>query len=123
MKPFLVGLSVLLVGSFISKTNLESQATQSFVVPNGTRIQVRLEATLNSKTSRQGDRFTAKVIESVLVHGKEVIPKGTTVEGRVAEVKNAGRLKGPLGNKPFLREIDFPQWSFGNNRSFPSRAG
>ena len=94
MKPFLVCLSVLWVGGFISKTNLEAQATQSYVVPTGTRIQVRLESTLNSKTNRQGDRFTAKVIESVLIHGKMVIPEGSTVEGRVAEVRKAGRLKG-----------------------------
>jgi hypothetical protein len=93
MKSFVLVMSVLLVGSFVSQTNL-SQATQSFVVPNGTRIQVRLDATLNSKSNRQGDRFTAQVIESVLVHGKEVIPKGTTVEGRIAEVRNSGRIKG-----------------------------
>jgi hypothetical protein len=71
-----------------------AQATQAFTIPDGTRIQARLETTLHSKTNRQGDRFTAKVIESIFVNGKEVIPAGTTLEGRVAEVRQAGRVKG-----------------------------
>ncbi|MCI0418083.1 MAG: hypothetical protein L0387_04645 [Acidobacteria bacterium] len=71
-----------------------AQATETYTVPDGTRIQVRLETTLSSKTHRQGDRFTAKVVEAIMVGGKEVIPAGTTVEGRVAEVKSAGRVKG-----------------------------
>ena len=94
MKSFLTTLALCFCAGFFPATSLQGQATRSYVVPDGTRIQVRLESTLNSKTNRQGDRFTAKVVESVLVRGKEVIPVGTIVEGRVAEVRNAGRIKG-----------------------------
>ena len=94
MKPFLATLALCFCPGLFSPTSLQGQATRSYVVPDGTRLQVRLESTLNSKTNRQGDRFTAKVVESVLVRGKEVIPEGTIVEGRVAEVRNAGRIKG-----------------------------
>ena len=94
MKPFSAELAGFLCVGILSQVNLQAQATRSYVVPEGTRIQVRLESTLNSKTNRQGDRFTAKVIESVQVRGKEVIPVGTTVEGRVAEVRQSGRIKG-----------------------------
>lgn len=94
MKPFSAELAVFLGVGLLSQVNLQAQATRSYVVPEGTRIQVRLESTLNSKTNRQGDRFTAKVIESVQVRGKEVIPVDTTVEGRVAEVRQSGRIKG-----------------------------
>ena len=94
MKPLSAELAVFLCTGLLSQINLQAQATRSYLVPEGTRIQVRLESTLNSKANRQGDRLTAKVIESVQVQGKEVIPVGTTVEGRVAEVRQPGRIKG-----------------------------
>ena len=94
MKSFPTVLSVFFCAGLFSPIPLQAQATRSYLVPEGTRIQVRLESTLNSKTNRQGDRFTAKVVESVQVRGKEVIPMGTTVEGRVAEVRQPGRIKG-----------------------------
>ena len=94
MKSLFAGLAVFFCAGLLSQINLQAQATRSYLVPEGTRIQVRLESTLNSKANRQGDRFTAKVIESVQVRGKEVIPVGTTVEGRVAEVRQPGRIKG-----------------------------
>ena len=94
MKSFIVSLAVCFAAGLFSQPDLQAQATRSYLVPEGTRIQVRLESTLNSKTNRHGDRFTVKVIESVQVRGKEVIPVGSTVEGRVAEVRQAGRIKG-----------------------------
>lgn len=94
MKPIQVGLLVFCGAGLFSPTILQAQATRSYVVPEGTRMRVRLASTLNTKTNRQGDRFTVKVVESVQVRGKEVIPVGTTVEGRVAEVRQPGRIKG-----------------------------
>lgn len=84
------------------------QATQTYTIPDGTRIQARLETTLNSRTNRQGDRFTAKVTETILVAGKEVIPAGTTLEGRVAEVKQAGRVKGRAELNLSYERLIFP---------------
>ncbi len=91
---YLVSLSMLVVVVFLSGGSVLGQATQTYTIPDGTRIQARLETTLSSKTNRQGDRFTAKVIESVIVGGKEVIPAGTILEGRLAQLKQAGRVKG-----------------------------
>ena len=108
MKSFPTGLAVLFCAGLFSQAHLPGQATRSYVVPEGTRIQVRLESTLNSKTSRQGDRFTAKVVESVQVRGKEVIPVSTTVEGRVAEVRNAGRIKGRAEVNLSYERLIFP---------------
>ena len=71
-----------------------AQATQTYTIPDGTRIQAKLESTLNSLTNLQGDRFSAKVTEPIMVQGKLVIPAGTTLEGRVAEVKQASRARG-----------------------------
>ncbi|HVN81214.1 MAG TPA: YMGG-like glycine zipper-containing protein [Terriglobia bacterium] len=88
LRSYLVALGLTLASS-----NSLAQATQSYTVPDGTRIQAKLESTINSRTNRQGDRFSAKVIESVMLEGKEVIPAGTTLEGRVAEVKPASRAR------------------------------
>ncbi|MSO22858.1 MAG: hypothetical protein EXQ58_06295 [Acidobacteria bacterium] len=85
-----------------------AQATETYTVSDGTRIQVRLETTLNSKTHRSGDRFTAKVVEAIMIGGKEVIPAGTTVEGRVSEVKTAGRVKGRSEMNLSYERLIFP---------------
>jgi len=84
------------------------QATQTYTIPDGTLVLARLETTLNSRTNRQGDRFTAKVTESIRVAGKEVIPMGTTIEGRVAEVKTAGRVKGRSEMNLSYERLIFP---------------
>jgi len=81
------------LGLTLASSSGLAQATQSYTVPDGTRIQAKLESTINSRTNRQGDRFSAKVTESVMIEGKEVIPAGTTLEGRVAEVKAASRAR------------------------------
>jgi hypothetical protein len=101
-----VGLVVLVVQVFEVLALI--QATQSYTIPDGTRLQARLETTLNSRTTRQGDRFTAKVTEAILVAGKEVIPAGTTIEGRVAEVRTAGRVKGRSEMSLSYERLIFP---------------
>lgn len=109
MKPIPTGLTFFFCASLVSQTSLPGQTPRSsYVAPEGTRIQVRLESTLNSKTNRQGDRFTVKVIESVQIHGKEVIPVGTTVEGRVAAVTHSGRIKGRAEVNLSYERLIFP---------------
>jgi len=76
MNRSLVALLLILAGIMISQRQLQSQTTQSFMVPNGTHIKVHLETTINSKTNRQADSSTAKLLESVIVKGKQVISEG-----------------------------------------------
>lgn len=75
-----------------------SQAPHPYTIPDGTRIQALLETPLSTKTSHQGDRFVTRVHETILLNGKEVIPKGTVIEGRVAAVKrpNHGRSRAEM---------------------------
>ena len=86
-------LSGLFLVSILGLSSL-AQAAETLIVPHGTRILARLETTLSSRDNQQGDRFTAKVTESIFVNGIEAIPAGSTIEGRVARVKQAGRMKG-----------------------------
>lgn len=98
-----LGLATLLLPGWTM-----AQATQTFTIPDGTRIQARLETLISSKTNRQGDRFTAKVSESVLINGKEVIPQETIIEGRVAEIKPAGKARSHAEMNLSYERLIFP---------------
>jgi hypothetical protein len=64
------------------------------VVPADTVIAVVLDQTINSKTSKSGDNFTATVESPVEIEGKVAIPKGARASGVVKDAKAAGRFKG-----------------------------
>ncbi|MDD5542617.1 MAG: TrbI/VirB10 family protein [Acidobacteriia bacterium] len=65
-----------------------------WMIPEGTTLRASLETTLSTRTARQGDRFTATLREPIYVEGRQVIPYGSTIEGRVSEVQRPGRVHG-----------------------------
>ncbi len=71
-----------------------ARAADTLTLPAGTTLHVQLTATLSSKVNETGDRFTAQVSEPVFVKGEELIPEGSTVEGRISMIKKPGRAKG-----------------------------
>ena len=74
-------------------------------VERGTRIRVRMNETLNSKSAQVGDRFTTTVTEPVYsTNGAVVIPVGSTVTGRVNAVKKAKK-----GGDPGSIDVAFTQ--------------
>jgi len=74
--------------------NAPVQAPAPIVVPQGTAIEVVLDQSLSSKTSTEGESFSATVVDPVVVDGQVVIPKGAHARGTVTSVKAAGRFKG-----------------------------
>ena len=64
------------------------------VLPAGTVLAVRLNDTLDSKTTKAGDTFTASVAQPVTVQGRVVIPSGAAVSGDVENAKQGGKIKG-----------------------------
>jgi hypothetical protein len=64
------------------------------VVPVDTVLSVVLDQTISSKTSKDGDKFSATVESPVEVEGKVAIPKGARADGVVKDAKAAGRFKG-----------------------------
>jgi hypothetical protein len=64
------------------------------MLSEGTRLTLRLNDNLTSKTARSGDRFTAHVVTPVYKGRTLVVPAGSTVIGRVAHVTQAGRFRG-----------------------------
>lgn len=63
-------------------------------VPAGTQLSIRINDELNSETAQVGDVFHGSVSTPVTVDGRTVIPTTADVEGRVVDVKSAGRFKG-----------------------------
>lgn len=59
----------------------------NFVIPNGTRIIARLNSSLNTKDSQNGDRFMLEVVSPSQYDG-------AVIEGRVANAEKSGRVSG-----------------------------
>jgi len=69
-------------------------AQTNMALPAGTAFKVRLENTLSTFSSKEGDPFSGRVSEAVLLDGKTVIPIGATVQGRVTKVNDPRRITG-----------------------------
>ena len=65
----------------------QRSAARFLPIPRGTEIKIRLENDIDSKKSRDGDRFTATVLS----------PRNyadATIEGHVAKIDESGKLSG-----------------------------
>lgn len=69
-------------------------APQRVTVPAGTQISIRLTDELSSEKAQVGDVFHGSISSPVAIDGRTVIPTTADVEGRVVEVKSAGRFAG-----------------------------
>jgi hypothetical protein len=78
--------TVLLAAVATAQTNL--------ALPAGTALNVKLETTLATFTSKSGDSFSGRVTEPVIIDGKTIVPIGTTVQGRVSRVREPRRIAG-----------------------------
>src|SRR5262245_48172485 len=71
-----------------------AQAPHRVTIPAGTRILVRTEDAIDSRTSRRGSRFTATLETNLRLDDLTVAPRGSTVHGRLIEARRAGRTSG-----------------------------
>jgi hypothetical protein len=78
--------SLLLAAAAGAQTNM--------ALPAGTSIKVKLENTLSSFSSKEGDPFSGRITEAVVLDGKTVLPIGATVQGRVTKVNEPRRIAG-----------------------------
>jgi hypothetical protein len=87
---FMVG--TLAVVAFAQPRGVENSATVT--VQEGTNLRVALDTTLSTKSARVGDRFSGTLREPIYVNGKEAIPYGSRIDGRVSEVQRPGHTHG-----------------------------
>jgi len=78
--------TMLLAAAAVAQTNMS--------LPAGTALKVKLENTLSTFSSKEGDTFSGRVTEAVMLGGKTVIPLGATVQGRVTKINEPRRIAG-----------------------------
>jgi hypothetical protein len=63
-------------------------------LPRGTRLQVRLNQTINVKHVESGDRFTGTLAEPVVEGNTVAVPAGSTATGEILVAHQRGMFKG-----------------------------
>lgn len=102
----------VLIGLF-AFSSAELLAQRTATVARGTRIRVRMNETISSKTVQVGDTFTTTVTEPVYsTNGAVVVPVGSTITGRVNAVRKAKK-----GGDPGTIDVAFTQVRLPNGTS------
>ena len=87
----------------VTKKRVVAPVNPLLSVETGTVIRARMNQTLNSKTAKVGDKFTATITEPVYAtNGAVVVPVGSTVTGRVDSAVAAAK-----GGKPGQIDASF----------------
>ena len=64
------------------------------VLPRGTRLEVRLNRTIDVKHTESGDHFTGSLAQAVVVGNTVAVPQGSGATGEVLLAHKRGRFKG-----------------------------
>ncbi len=86
-------LKLIIIGLFIYPM-LSTKVSAEVVMPAGTRLLVRMDQSLATKTHKTGQRFTTTLEGDLVVNGTPIAPRGTKVYGRLVEAKKSGRAVG-----------------------------
>jgi len=71
-----------------------SPAAPIMTIPAGTPLNVRLDQPLDTEHERAGERFTATLVQPVVVGAQVTLPAGTRFSGRLTQSRQSGRLRG-----------------------------
>jgi len=90
-----LALAAAVTTGFVPGVSAQQKAapaeTEEWTIPEGTEFKLQLHTTVNSKTSKAGDRVLTTLIDPVAIEDREVLPKSVRIDGHVGEVKEAGR--------------------------------
>ena len=84
---------LVILGCVLSLAGL-ALAQDKLLLPAGTALKVKLATNLATYSSKQGDAFSGRITEAVQLGRKEVVPVGTTMQGRVTRVDEPRRYTG-----------------------------
>ncbi len=76
----------LLAAAALAQSNLS--------LPAGTALNVKLETQLSTFGNKEGDAFSGRVTQPVMLNGQTLIPIGSTVQGRVTKIDAPRRIAG-----------------------------
>jgi hypothetical protein len=82
------------VNANINTPPVASVPPAKVTIPAGTTLSVRLSDGLDSERNQVGDTFHATLNSPIVIDDQVVLPKDADVEGRVVDVKSAGRFAG-----------------------------
>jgi hypothetical protein len=90
-----VMMPVLLLSALVFQQNALANGPESFpsLFPADS-LTIRLNQDLNSGKNQAGTRFHGVVETAVSSNGKEIVPKGASVEGYIREASTSGRVSG-----------------------------
>lgn len=94
----------LLAGAWLVLV-LPARGQRMVTVPAGTQLLVRMIDSVDSSKNAVGSRFTASLETNLVAGGVVVAPAGSTVYGRLAQAKSAGRMAGKSELQLELTEI------------------
>jgi hypothetical protein len=66
----------------------------NLTVPAGTELAVRVNERIDVKHAVAGEHFSGEIVDPVSVNGTLLIPRGTSVRGRIDEAHRRGHFKG-----------------------------
>ncbi len=75
-------------------TRMAKPPAHPVTLPEGTPLAVRTTTALSTHTQQAGQTFTAHLEQPLVLGGREIVPKGAEVEGKIVEVDKGGRVKG-----------------------------
>ncbi len=73
----------------------------------GTEVNVRLLDTISTGRNERGDVFGAETTEDIAIEGEVAVPRGTPIQGKIAYLRRAGRIKGRAEMKLLFYELHF----------------
>jgi len=77
------------------KSQQPSEATpDQHIVPKGTVIPVNLTSRISTKNMKEGDGIYAQTAVPITINDEIVIPAGSFLRGKIAQVKQPGRISG-----------------------------
>jgi hypothetical protein len=72
----------------------EQKAADTLMIPAGAQIPLALKQAISTKTARAGDPVYATTTFPFVINDRVLVPAGTYVQGRITNVKRAGRVHG-----------------------------
>jgi hypothetical protein len=97
---------------------------REYVVPEGTRLAIRLSNAVESGTAKVGEVVHGSLAEAVSIDGAEVLPAGSRIRGEVTGAQASGKVKGRASLTLAFSSIDAHGASYpiGGRVSFTAEA-
>ncbi len=83
---------MIILNSVILLMIIEGTCLGQILIPEGTKVRLRLEQSLSSATSQEGQEVRLSVIDNVKIGDEIVIAQGATAVGRVVEAVPKKRM-------------------------------